>query len=246
MEKPRNDIVVAALILAAGLIVSTAIGACSALKCKSLEQSVFVTGAARKRITSDQGVWNVTVSREAPRIQGAYKLLSEDIPRVEAYLKSKGFSTDEMIRSSVTTTALKEQKRGSEGLSTDKVIGYSLAQSIQVRSKDVQKVAVVAREATELLQQGILIESGAPQFFCSSIGELKQQMLADAAKDAQLRAKKIAENTGSKIGPLRTARMGALQITPPNSTEVSDAGISDTSSIEKDITAVVNVSFAIE
>ena len=40
--------------------------------------------------------------------------------------------------------------------------------------------------------------------------------------------------------------MGVMQITAADSTEVSDAGISDTSSIEKDITSVVNIGFAVE
>jgi uncharacterized protein len=246
MEKSLNNMVLPAITLAIGMIVSTSIAACSALKFKNMDQTVFVTGAARKRITSDLGVWSVTVSREAPKIHDAYTLLAGDIPKVETYIRKKGFSQDQMTRSSISTTTLKEQKHGTEGESGGKIIGYNLSQCIQVRSNDVQKLAAVAREATELLEQGILIESGSPQFYCSSIGELKQAMLADAAKDAQLRAKKIAENTGSRIGPLRSAKMGALQITAPNSTEVSDSGISDSTSIEKDITAVVNVSFAVE
>ena len=40
--------------------------------------------------------------------------------------------------------------------------------------------------------------------------------------------------------------MGVMQITPADSTDVSDAGISDTTSIDKDITAVVNISFAVD
>ena len=40
--------------------------------------------------------------------------------------------------------------------------------------------------------------------------------------------------------------MGVLQITAADSTEVSDAGIDDTSSIDKVMTAVVNIGFAVE
>jgi hypothetical protein len=39
--------------------------------------------------------------------------------------------------------------------------------------------------------------------------------------------------------------MGVFQITPRYSTEVSDYGINDVSSVDKDITAVVRVTFAI-
>jgi hypothetical protein len=40
--------------------------------------------------------------------------------------------------------------------------------------------------------------------------------------------------------------MGVLQITAADSTDVSDYGVYDTSTIEKDMTAVVSISFAVE
>jgi len=40
--------------------------------------------------------------------------------------------------------------------------------------------------------------------------------------------------------------MGVFQITPLYSTEVSDYGINDTSSLEKEITAVVTCTFEIK
>jgi len=45
---------------------------------------------------------------------------------------------------------------------------------------------------------------------------------------------------------VRSARMGVLQITPADSNEVSGEGMNDTSALEKDITAVVNISFAVD
>ena len=40
--------------------------------------------------------------------------------------------------------------------------------------------------------------------------------------------------------------MGVFQITAPNSTDVSDYGVYDTSTLRKDVTAVVNVAFALK
>ena len=72
------------------------------------------------------------------------------------------------------------------------------------------------------------------------------KILAEAAKDAKQRAEQIAEATGSRIGQVRSARMGVLQITPAFSNEVSDYGINDVSSLQKDITGVVTVEFEVE
>lgn len=72
-----------------------------------------------------------------------------------------------------------------------------------------------------------------------------EMMLGDR-KDAKMRAERIAASTGDPIGNARSAKMGVMQITAVDSTEVSDAGIYDASSVEKDMTAVVNISFAVE
>jgi hypothetical protein len=61
-----------------------------------------------------------------------------------------------------------------------------------------------------------------------------------------MRAEQMAASTNSDLGPMRTAKMGVLQITPKNSNVVSDYGINDVSSIEKEITAVVHASFEID
>ena len=71
-------------------------------------------------------------------------------------------------------------------------------------------------------------------------------MLARATENAKQRAENMAKATGNKIGVIRSARMGVLQITPGTSTDVSDMGINDTSSLDKKVTAVVTASFAIE
>ena len=72
----------------------------------------------------------------------------------------------------------------------------------------------------------------------------KQPSIAE--KDAMVRAERIAAATGRKLGPLSNARMGVLQITPKNSNTVSDYGVNDATSVEKEITAVVNASFQIK
>jgi hypothetical protein len=71
-------------------------------------------------------------------------------------------------------------------------------------------------------------------------------MLSEATQDARARADAIARSAGGEIGAVRSVRMGVFQITPRHSTEVSDYGINDTSSLEKDITAVVRVTFAVD
>ena len=234
----------AAVVLAVGLVIATVIGGWFFVKGKRGDQTITVTGSARKRITSDLVVWRSAVSYQSPVLSDAYRSLSEAVPRVKAYLISKGIPENQITVSSISSQTL--HGRTSDGVETSEITGYSLRQELSVRSTEVQKIEQIAREATELINQGILIESMAPQYLYTKIGDLKIEMLAEAAKDAKVRAEQIAQSTGSSIGSVRTARMGVLQITAADSNEVSDYGMNDTSSLEKDITAVVNIGFEVD
>jgi uncharacterized protein len=234
----------AGVALAIGLVVSSVTFGWFYSRTKKSDEAITVTGSAKKRIKSDLVVWSAGVTAQSPQLTDAYKQLSDSIPKIKQYLISKGIPENQMTISSIATTTLKKQD--ANGVESSEINGYMLKQSIDVRSSDVDKIAQIAREATELINQGILIESTPPQYYYTQIGDLKIEMLGEAAKDAKTRAGQIASSTGDSIGAVRSARMGVLQITPPDSTDVSDTGMYDTSSIDKDLTAVVNISFAVD
>ncbi len=244
MSTERSGTFAAGLALAVGLILASAIGGWFFVKGKRTDQTVTVTGSAKERIRSDLVIWKAAVSYQASTLSDAYRAISESVPRVKAYMISKGIPENQITISSIQSQTL--HAKSNEGEETGQITGYSLKQELEVRSSEVDKIAKIAREATELINQGILLESMPPEYHYTKLGEMKIRMLAAAAKDAKERAVKIAESTGSSIGPVRAARMGVLQITPADSNEVSGEGMNDTSSLEKDITAVVNVSFAVD
>ncbi|MGB7963317.1 MAG: SIMPL domain-containing protein, partial [Propionicimonas sp.] len=78
------------------------------------------------------------------------------------------------------------------------------------------------------------------------LGDLKIEMLGEAAADARMRAEQIAASTGAKVGVLRSARMGVMQINPAGVSAVSSEGNNDTSSLEKDVFAVVSAGFTLK
>ena len=244
MAEGRSETLLPAVVLALGVVIATIIGGSFFVKGKRADQTITVAGSARKRIKSGLVVWKAGVSYQAPVLADAYRSLSESVPRVKAYLVGKGIPENQITISSISSQTLHGKE--SDGSETSEITGYSLRQELSIRSNDVDKIEKIAREATELINQGILIESMPPEYLYTQLGSLKIEMLAEAAKDAKVRAEQIAQSTGSSIGSVRTARMGVLQITAADSNEVSDSGMNDTSAIEKDITAVVNIGFAVD
>ena len=230
--------------LAIGFVLSSIILGWSYTHKKSGDEAVTVTGSAKKRIKSDLVIWSAGVSYQSAQLSDAYKQLSDNIPKIKKYLVEKGINENQITVSAITSNTL--HGRDENGNETSEITGYKLNQDVEIRSNDVERIALVAREATELINQGILLESSPPKYYFTQLGELKVTMLGEAAQDAKARAEQIAASTGSSIGAIRSARMGVMQITAADSTDVSDYGIYDTTTIEKDVTAVVNINFAVE
>jgi len=240
----RSQWVWVAIIAAAGLIISSWIFTGGLVKYKSSLDGITVTGSANQEIKSDWVVWSGTYSFQSPDLTEAYQGLVASREKVREYFLSKGIPEQELIFSSVYTTVNKVILPN--GQYSNQVESYLLSQNIEIRSKDVEKITQLSRGATELIDQGVEFQSNPPQYFYTKIADLKVEMLTLATKDAFNRAQKIAENAGSHLGSLRSAKQGVFQITPRFSNEISDSGINDTSSIEKEITAIVRCSFAIK
>jgi len=240
----KNSYIALGLILSLGLIISAFILGNTWKKVSRSNVTITVTGSAQKNIRSDFAVWTGTFSVNSSQLQDGYKKLQESAAKVKSYLSSKGFGDDKIKLSSVGTSTI--YVLNDKGISTNQIQGYRLNQTVTVSSNDVDKIDLLSREVTELIMEGIEINSEAPEFFYTKLGELKVEMIGLAAKDAKTRADQIAMSTDNKVGEVRSSKMGVIQINPVNSTEISDYGNNDTSSLEKVITAVVTVSYSIE
>jgi hypothetical protein len=233
-----------AIILAAGIVIASLILANTWGSVASRNVTITVTGSASKEIRSDLAEWSGTFSNESPTLTDAYARLKESNKKVKNYLTGKGFEEEKLKFSAITTTTL--YATNTQGYKTEQVTGYRLSQRVSIESSDVDKIDKLSREATELINQGVEIDSYQPKFFYTKLGDLKVEMIGLASEDAKMRAEQIAKSTGDDIGEVRSSRTGVIQITAKNSTDVSDYGINDTSSLEKKITAVVSISFSID
>lgn len=233
-----------AIVLGVALVAAAALGANAFERIKTSQQTITVTGSAKKQIRSDMVIWRAWVAHQSSDMRQAYADLRASMDALRAYLIQKGVPAEQIVETSIQTYAL--HPTSSSGMETSEVIGYRLQQGVEIRSSDVDGITRISREATELIEQGIALESMQPEYLYTKIQDEKVEMLALAAQDAKLRAEQIAAATGNEIGAVRSARMGVLQITPAFSVDVSDYGMNDTSSLDKDITAVVSMEFEIK
>jgi uncharacterized protein len=235
-----------ALALSLAIVLASLIASSAFLKAKRLDQTIKVTGSAKRRIKSDLMVWRTSVSAEATTLADAYSRLTRDVEKTKAFLIAQGFPDNQIVISAVKTTPIRSSPRGQQKMQAasedagsasfnNRVTSYTLMQSLEIRSAEIDKLTATSRKVTQLINQGILLESNEPEYLYTKLAELKVAMLAQ-----------IASSAGGKVGEMRSAEMGVMQVNAADANEISGYGVNDMNSVEKDVLAVVHVTFALD
>lgn len=235
----KLQIVTLSIILAAGLICSAKV-----LSGTFSNDQITVTGSASQTVKSDSGRLQFEITARQPNKALAYAQIQKQMPVVMQYLENKGIAKEDIELKSVN--GYNQYKYTPNGNTTNEIAYYNLSQQISINSKDVYKIKEISTDISSLISKGIDINVFEPSYFYSQLSDLKVKLLEDATTDAKQRAEAMLKATHNRPGKIQSVRMGVFQITPPDSTNVSDYGINDTSTIDKKVTSVANVVFRIK
>ena len=225
------------VVLASGLIIAVKTGT-SAIS----NDSITVTGSAYEIVQSDSGRMEFSINARRADKQQAYSVIKKQLPQIMDYLKLNGINDIDVK----TVNGYNTYKYTPNGNMTNEIAYYNISQQIVVKSDDVQKIKEISTDIQNLLDKGIDINVINTEYFYSGLSDLKIKLLQYATTDAKERAAAMLKATHNRPGKIQSVRMGVFQITPVDSTNVSDMGINDTSTIQKKVTAVANVVFRIK
>ncbi len=203
--------------------------------------TLSVTGSAKTSVTSDQAKLVLTIAHTAPAstLATGYNAVARDLTLTRALLKQEGVADADVTEGTVSTNQIYDQNYGAE-------LRYTLNQTITIQSGDTAKLTAISKKIPSLSNQGAVVSIQSLEYFYSKLPDLRVSLLQDAVKDAKARADQIAQGTGRRIGAVKTASSGVVQVLSPNSVDISDYGTYDTSSIQKDIMVTVKASFELK
>ena len=240
-EKSRSITVIAASLIMA-LAVGGGLVKVGAGFAARTDNGITVTGSAKTSATADNVVWTLNVALSSPLVADAVKKVGSDVDAVTDYLTKGGISKDALTLGSVSTYANEEWQNGNN---TGRILSYRASRDITVRTSDVQLVYTLSQGIGSLLQTGVNVNNYGPQYYISTLPDLRPQLLEEAMLDAKTRAVAITKAVGGSVGAVQSVKSGVFQVTTPDSTMVSDGGAYDTSTIEKTVTSTVSVTFAV-
>jgi hypothetical protein len=240
-EKSRSITVIAASLIMA-LAVGGGLVRVGAGFAARTDNGITVTGSAKTSATADNVVWTLNVALSSTLVADAVKKVGSDVDAVTQYLTKGGISKDALTLGSVSTYANEEWQNGNN---TGRILSYRASRDITVRTSDVQLVYTLSQGIGSLLQTGVNVNNYGPQYYISTLPDLRPQLLEEAMLDAKTRAVAITKAVGGSVGAVQSVKSGVFQVTTPDSTMVSDGGAYDTSTIDKTVTSTVSVTFAV-
>jgi hypothetical protein len=240
-EKSRSITVIAASLIMA-LAVGGGLVKVGAGFAARTDNGITVTGSAKTTATADNAVWTLNVALSSQLVADAVRKVGADVDAVSTYLTNGGIPADALTLGAVSSYANEEWQNGNN---TGRILSYRASRDITVRTSDVQLVYKLSQGIGSLLQNGVNVNNYGPQYYISTLSDLRPQLLEDAMKDAKTRAVAITKAVGGSVGAVQSVKSGVFQVTTPDSTMVSDGGAYDTSTIEKTVTSTVSVTFAV-
>ena len=207
--------VIVGLCLLVGLSVAGYFVGRGATRFRSDTRVVTVKGLVEREVKSDEAVWTLGLRRASETLQDAHARISADRDAAVAFLKKQGFPEAEIERQP-TRTVDKLAREYGQPQPSDR-FRYVVTTAVVVRTANVDLVRTALGMTEDLLKAGVVLDGereGAanPRYVVSKFNDLRPQLLADATKNARATAQQFAADSGARVGNIRSANQGSIQI----------------------------------
>ncbi len=214
----------AAFILGAFIALGLALGGRYAARAievaKRSDRDVSVKGLSEREVPADLAIWPIKFRVAADDLTALQARLQENRGIIREFLKGAGFTEAEI---SVTPPEISDvraaRKLEGERLPEQR---YEAEAGVLLRTTKVDAVVAALGEADKLVKNGIAIRGNEEyrskvEFLFNGINAIKPGMIAEATVNARKAAEQFAKDSSSRVGAIRHATQGAIQVTDRDS-----------------------------
>lgn len=196
-------------ILSAGLCI---LGICIYCGFKSVadkDRIVTVKGLSTRDVRADYVVWAIDFDVRGNDLVATYAERNREMEAIKQFLKAKGFE-DTDFRESTTRVS----DNWAKYYVNRQQYQYSIGSKLVVATNKVDLVEQQKNTLTELLNQGIMVNSNdwSTDFQFNGLNELKPIMIEEATKNARAVAQKFADDAECDLGTIRHASQGQFSV----------------------------------
>jgi hypothetical protein len=214
---------------------------------KRADRYVEVKGLVERTVKSDTATWPITFSETGDSLPAVFAASEKDKAAVIDFLTAQGFTAQNVTLGSISVTDRTTNQFGNNSSGPR----FMVQETITVNSNDVDKVAAANAKTADLVKAGVVIQSTEGQagvtYKFNGLNALKPDMITEATKNARASADRFAQDSGSKVGEIRSANQGVFSISAANAgSATGEEGAVDTSgdgSIMKKVRVVSTIDY---
>jgi uncharacterized protein len=227
------------------LIVSSIIFSIAFYNSRISMDSISVTGSASQEVVSDSAKFSGSFSRivKLNNLKSGYDQMSADLKLVNDFLTEQAIDEKDVT---ISTVSMEQNYDYNSSNIPPTEKDYTLRQTVEVTSSDINKISTLAKTTQSIINKGVIFSVSPVEYYYKNLPEIRVTLLSGAVADAKRRAEEIVSGTGQKVGVLKSAASGVVQVLPANSLEISDYGTYDTSKINKNVMVTVKAAFDIK
>lgn len=178
------------------------------------DRNVVVKGLSEREVMADKVIWPLAYRLAGNDLRSLYSEIERSDAVILEFLTSNGIPEDEITVSPASVTDIQAERYG---YNNEDPYRYKAVSVVTVASGKIDLVRSLMTRQGELLKKGVVIAGDDYQFQTvfsfNGLNDIKPEMVAEATKNARATAQKFAEDSGSRIGKIRSASQGQFSIT---------------------------------
>jgi hypothetical protein len=206
-------------------------------RARSADRYVTVKGLAESFVSADLAVWPLRITATGADLARVQEQIDRDLSTVREFLTEQEVEPEAIQPQRVEVTDLLAQPYRPEAVGDNRFI---VAQTIIVRTEQVERVARLNQQTGELVKRGVVLaDTGGPTYLFTRLNEIKPELLAAATRNARVSAEQFAADSGSSIAEIRRASQGLFEILPRDPAP----GLMEANQVDKKIRVVSTIEY---
>ena len=201
----------AAVVLAIGIALAGYLVGHALIESRTSERRVSVRGLSEREVPANLVLWPIVFSVTSNDLVDLQRQADAGAAKVRAFLAGE-FPADQ-----ISASPPRVQDREAQGMTGDQrqLDRYTAEVVVTVRTDRIDAARKAIQRSGELVKQGVAVIRSYEyntQYLYTELDKIKPGMIAEATKDARRAAEQFAQDSGSKVGAIRTAQQGLFSI----------------------------------
>jgi hypothetical protein len=209
MTERRTSLLIAALLLALGILGAGWFASRGLVAIKTQDRFVTVKGSAERIVDADLLVWPLPHTVGGNDLAEVQRRLAANTDTIRRFFLDAGFEDAEIV---VSPPRLEDRWAYAYGDSRPPE-RFRYSNTVSLRTTKVDKALAALRNSGQLVGEGVMIDQGSqPDFDYTKLNDIKPALIAEATAAARESAVQFAKDSGSKLGGIRNANQGVVTI----------------------------------